>query len=357
MPYAAIARRLGRPTSTVSREVARHGGPGGYRAEHADRASSWQRRNRPPPPATPPATDAEATHGRAPDAVHAYTDNLATTMTAAGLPRTAARVLACLVTTPSGARTAAELAQRLGVSPASVSKAVGYLGGLEVLTRTYEPGRRRAHHVIDDDVWLRLWLSSARKHAAWADTARAGADLFGPGTPAGARLEAMRQFFAGVHRDMTGPSAATALDDAMTVLTALLHAARPLATSELATALGWPQARVATAVRAAEHRPEACGPLTLQRTPSGAHLVTAQPADSLRPGARLSPSLRGNTLRAPPTAWTAPVPIFRYGSDAGSGESAQEQALRRVECQLRQPAPRACGDDPKTTEDIVQYQS
>ncbi|MEU8779579.1 helix-turn-helix domain-containing protein [Streptomyces sp. NPDC048606] len=293
LPYAAIARRLGRPTSTVSREVARHGGPGGYRAEHADRASSWRRRNRPPRPAAPPATDAEAAHGRDPDAVRAFTDAFATLMTAAGLPRTAARVLACLVTTPSGARTAAELAGLLGVSPASVSKAVGYLEGLDVLTRAHEPGRRRARHVIDDEVWLRLWSASARKNAAWADTARAGADLFGPGTAAGARLEAMRRFFAGVHRDMTDPSAGTALDDAMTVLTALLHAARPLAGGELAAALGWPPARVATAVRAAEHHPEACGPLVLRRTPSGAHLVTAR-HDRLTPAQRTALARRSD---------------------------------------------------------------
>ncbi|MGW6869653.1 hypothetical protein [Streptomyces sp. NPDC054901] len=60
------------------------------------------------------------------------------------------------------------------------------------------------------------------------------------------------------------------------VLAALLRAARALSTRELAAALDWPQARAEAAVRAAEHRPEVCGPLTLRRTPSGAHLVTAQ---------------------------------------------------------------------------------
>ncbi|MHC5905651.1 helix-turn-helix domain-containing protein, partial [Streptomyces sp. S6] len=39
LAYAEIARRLDRPTSTVTREVMRNGGPVGYRADLAHRAT------------------------------------------------------------------------------------------------------------------------------------------------------------------------------------------------------------------------------------------------------------------------------------------------------------------------------
>jgi IS30 family transposase len=41
-----LARRLGRAPSTISRELARHGGAGAYRATHAD-AAAWERARRP----------------------------------------------------------------------------------------------------------------------------------------------------------------------------------------------------------------------------------------------------------------------------------------------------------------------
>lgn len=43
-PFAEIARRLGRPTSTVSREVDRHGGRDRYRATMAEREARWSRK-------------------------------------------------------------------------------------------------------------------------------------------------------------------------------------------------------------------------------------------------------------------------------------------------------------------------
>ena len=46
--FASIGRRLGRPTSTVSREVGRNGGRAGYRAWAADRAT-FERARRPKP--------------------------------------------------------------------------------------------------------------------------------------------------------------------------------------------------------------------------------------------------------------------------------------------------------------------
>jgi IS30 family transposase len=46
--FRAVARQLGRAPSTISREVARHGGRGRYRASQAD-AAAWARARRPKP--------------------------------------------------------------------------------------------------------------------------------------------------------------------------------------------------------------------------------------------------------------------------------------------------------------------
>lgn len=64
LAYAEIARRLDRPTSTITREVMRNGGPAAYRAELAHRATERRahRRRQPAPRGhRPPSRPTDAT--------------------------------------------------------------------------------------------------------------------------------------------------------------------------------------------------------------------------------------------------------------------------------------------------------
>ncbi|MFI1017613.1 MarR family transcriptional regulator [Streptomyces sp. NPDC020965] len=273
--YAEIARRLGRPTSTVSREVTRNGGPDGYGADRAHRSTGERARRRAPEPASGAGTDGHD-RGAVRDSTAEFAEEFATMMVETGVPRMAARLLAHLVTTDAGRLTAAELVQRLRVSPASVSKAVGYLEPLSVIRRERDPRQRRESYVIDDDVWLRAWLTSARTNTLWADTAERGAELLGTTTPAGARLDRMRHFFRSLGDDMAGGTTAAVFADTLTVLAALVHTAAPRTTDQLATALGWPPDRVTEALRLADRHPDIADPLTVVRTPPDTYTTEAR---------------------------------------------------------------------------------
>ncbi|TDP93677.1 GbsR/MarR family transcriptional regulator [Labedaea rhizosphaerae] len=275
--YAEIARRLGRPTSTISREVARNGTSGDYRAEYAQQAAGRRARRRKPSPASEP-------DGRT-GAEHDFVDEFAGLLAATGMPRMTARVFTCLLTA-EGSLTAADLVRRLRVSPASVSKSIAYLEGMSLVARQVEPGRRREHYTVADDVWLRAWQTDTGAHGKIATTARDGVDLFGACTVAGRRLAAMAQFFGRLSEHMGGSVIAEpAADDALTVLAALVHAGRPLALSAMASALGWPRERVAAALAVIDRRPAVADPLTVERIWPETFTVAARP-DRLSPAQR-----------------------------------------------------------------------
>ncbi|WP_236242936.1 GbsR/MarR family transcriptional regulator [Streptomyces sp. CC228A] len=191
--YAEIARRLERPASTVMREVTRNGGPDDYRAERAQEATRHRaRRSRRAQPAAWPAPDGD--HGRDPQAVRDFAESFTTLLEQQGLPRMAAKVLVCLYVTDSGTLTAADLVQRLRVSPASVSHAVAFLEQQGLLRRERTPGGRRERYVLDDEIWLRSTLAAVQMNDVLTAAARRGAEILGAATPAGARFGTSAEF-------------------------------------------------------------------------------------------------------------------------------------------------------------------
>ncbi|WP_272948527.1 GbsR/MarR family transcriptional regulator [Kribbella sindirgiensis] len=236
--YAEIARQLERPTSTVSREVARNGGPTGYRADHAHYATASRARRR---RSTPTPADGWGDEW-AGAARRAYVERFATMMVDGGLPRMASRVLALLYTSDTRTLTAADLVRTLRVSPASISKAIGYLERVGMVYREPDPVRRMQHYVIAEDVWLKAWEISARTNHNWAETAAEGVELVGRDTPAGERLTQMAEFFERLSEDMSGGAG---FQDCLAVLAV---AWEPDRAAELAAQLGWPVERVTGAV-------------------------------------------------------------------------------------------------------------
>ncbi|GGN36336.1 GbsR/MarR family transcriptional regulator [Streptomyces fuscichromogenes] len=211
LPYAEIARRLDRPTSTVTREVMRNGGPTAYRADLAHHATERRAHRRRPASSGGPGVLPQP-HGRDAEAVAEYEETLTTVFMQSGTPRMMARVLACLCVSDAASLTASELVQRLQVSPASVSKAVAFLEE-QGLVRRERDERRRERYFVDDDVWYQSMMASARGTAQVAETARQGVAVLGPRTPAADRLENIARFL-----DFVSESIARAAEQAREVL-------------------------------------------------------------------------------------------------------------------------------------------
>lgn len=256
--YAEMARRLGRPTSTISREVARNLGPNGYLA---DRAQQITRRRARRKPAGQPETE---TASQPDEQVRAYVEEFAGLLASTGMPRMPARVFACLLVADAGGLTAAELVRNLRVSPASVSKAIGYLEAMDLVARRPDPGGSRCErHLVDDEVWLRAWRTDTGVHEQVAAAAARGVELFGPGSSAGRRLGQLREFFGWLGGQMRGSALGDDVaEDALTAIAALAYAKRSLGVRDLATALGWSEQRASKAMAALERHPDLAGRLT-----------------------------------------------------------------------------------------------
>ena len=144
---------------------------------------------------------------RDPAEVSRFIERFAQVLVDAGMPRIASRVFVALIATDSGRRTAGELADMLQASPAAISGGVRYLTQVNMITREREPGSRRDHYHVDDDVWYQTIAQRDQLMARWTANLRDGAKALGDQTPAGARIAESVEFFEFMQQELRGLTA------------------------------------------------------------------------------------------------------------------------------------------------------
>jgi DNA-binding transcriptional regulator GbsR (MarR family) len=130
-----------------------------------------------------------------PTAVDRFVERFAMLLAEAGLGRMPSRVFGALLVAEDGKRTAGELADALKVSPAAISGAVRYLVQVGLIVRRRDPGERRDHYEVTDDLWYEVYANRDKQMAQWAQLMAEGVAAVGSDTRAGRRLDQSRQFF------------------------------------------------------------------------------------------------------------------------------------------------------------------
>ncbi|HEX9343381.1 MAG TPA: MarR family transcriptional regulator [Actinomycetota bacterium] len=139
------------------------------------------------------------------EAVRRFVEHMAMQFAEWGFARMAARVLMTMMSMDEPSLSAADLAERLDVSPAAISGAVRYLMQLGLLAREPVPGTRRDRYRLPDDPFYEANIVRRGMMKTLADLTDEGvAATGGPGTPAGARIAEMRDFYRFVAADIDG---------------------------------------------------------------------------------------------------------------------------------------------------------
>ncbi|HEU5470828.1 MAG TPA: MarR family transcriptional regulator [Actinophytocola sp.] len=135
-------------------------------------------------------------------AVARFVERLALVLTDAGIPRMPSRVFALLLATESGKATASELCEALHVSPAAISGAVRYLDHVGLIVKARDPGERRDHYEVTDDLWYEAFANRDKLMQGWIDALSEGMTAVGPATHAGRRLGQTQRFIEFLLKEM-----------------------------------------------------------------------------------------------------------------------------------------------------------
>jgi DNA-binding transcriptional regulator GbsR (MarR family) len=149
-----------------------------------------------------PAPRSKSHHVRDPAAVSRFIERFAQVFVEAGMPRIASRIFVALTASDSGRLTAAELAEQLRASPAAISGGVRYLMQVSLVSREREPGSRRDHYRVENDVWYQAIAQRDQLLTRWTANLREGAQVLGEDTPAGARFAESVEFFEFMQKEL-----------------------------------------------------------------------------------------------------------------------------------------------------------
>jgi DNA-binding transcriptional regulator GbsR (MarR family) len=141
---------------------------------------------------------------RDPAAVRAFIERFTGLLVLTGFPRTPARIFVALLTSDSSRLTAAELGDLLQASPASISGGARYLIQVGLIAAEGEPGSRRLHYRMPEDVWQDIVQLRRRQFTSWAAELREGVKVLGGQSPAGARMADTVGYFEFISAEMSG---------------------------------------------------------------------------------------------------------------------------------------------------------
>jgi DNA-binding transcriptional regulator GbsR (MarR family) len=156
------------------------------------------------PPARPDQEPGPARSDRDPVAVRGFIERFTAQLTQAGFPRTPARIFVALLTSDSSTLTAAELAELLQTSPASISGGVRYLIQVGLVAAEGEPGSRRQHYWMSERVWQDIVRLRDRQFTRWAAELQDGVRILGTDSPAGIRMADTVRYFEFISAEMAG---------------------------------------------------------------------------------------------------------------------------------------------------------
>jgi len=137
------------------------------------------------------------------EAVSQFVERFAGVLANSGVPSMSARVMGRMLVSPTGTMTASELAESLQISQPAVSGAVRQLLQVGFISRERLPGSRKDHYRIRDDVFAAILERRNDAIGEWEASIRSGADLFGPETAVGRRLEEAADFFDFIRDDLS----------------------------------------------------------------------------------------------------------------------------------------------------------